>query len=262
MRRLAIASLVVLAGCGRSDAPPRPVASATPSVERTAVAAGGGDPHTTAHGRAPVRAGDVLDAAGAARPHPRRRRDVGAARRDRGRARARVRDPQRRPRAARGAVPGPRAPVARPGRGEGAAGGDRPARHRRERAALPGAAARDGRLGPDAADARRGHRLRARPGRGPALLQHGGHRRGHRGAADRAGRRQADARRHLLRDLHRAALRARPPRARPRPRARLRRAGRERQPALRGADEGHAANPRRAGDQGRGRGGPDAAQRP
>ena len=62
--------------------------------------AGGGDPHTTAHRRAPVRAGDVLDAAGAARPHPQRRRDVGAARRDRGRARARVREPQRRPRAA------------------------------------------------------------------------------------------------------------------------------------------------------------------
>jgi pimeloyl-ACP methyl ester carboxylesterase len=36
MRRLAIASLVVLAGCGGSDAPPQPVASATPSAEQTA----------------------------------------------------------------------------------------------------------------------------------------------------------------------------------------------------------------------------------
>ena len=51
--------------------------------------------------------------------------------------------------------------MARAGGEQGAARGVRPARHRRASAALPGAAEADGRLGPDAADARRGRGLRA-----------------------------------------------------------------------------------------------------
>ena len=48
-------------------------------------------------------------------------------------------------------------------------------------------------------------------GDGRRVLHHRRHRRGPRGAADRARRRQAGARRHLLRHVRRPALRARPP---------------------------------------------------
>ena len=227
--------------------PPRAVVSATPTVERTATAPpAAATPTPRLTDERAVRAGDVLDAAGAARPHAARRRDA---------------------RRCASAVEGRRGPVflvlsGGPGQpgvpflerarkwlgpvGEpGPDGGDRPARHGRGRAALSRAAGADGRLGPDAADARGGDGLRARDRARAALLQHRRHGRGPRGAADRAEGRQAHARRHLLRVLRRAALRARPPGPRARPGARLGRPGRERQPALRGPDQGHAARARR-----------------
>ena len=68
---------------------------------------------------------------------------------------------------------------------------------------------------------RRGHRLRDEARRPPPVLHHRRHGRGPRGAADRAEGRQAHARRHLLRHVHRAALRTRLPEAGEGARARL-----------------------------------------
>ena len=187
-------ALVVLAGCGGSDAPPRPWRARRRRAERTAPPRrAGGDRPGRGSATSTVRAGDVLDAAGAARPPRRGRRDARAARRGRGRARRPVfvvlsGGPGQpgvpfldRARQWLGPGRGQVRMVAIDQRGTGANALRCPALQRA-----------DGRLGPDAADARGGHAAaRARSGDRAALLQHRGHRRGPRGAADRAERRQA-----------------------------------------------------------------------
>ena len=149
-------------------------------------------------------------------------------RRDGPRRRAGRRPAQRRPRPARAAVPGEvRSP---PGQRREARppGRDRPARDRQGRAALPGAAEADGRVGPDAADRGGGDRLRERDRRHAALLHDDRHRPGPRSAARRARRLDARARRRLLRLLCGGALRAGLSGAHEQARARLRRPPRRR----------------------------------
>ena len=103
---------------------------------------------------------------------------------------------------------------------------DRPAGHRRARFAVPGAAAADGQLRPRRSDAGRGDRLRGRDRRQAALLRHRPDRSGPRLAAPCARREEADARRSLIRDVRRRALRDPLPEERRRPRARFRRPAR------------------------------------
>ena len=88
------------------------------------------------------------------------------------------------------------------------AGDVRPARHRGGSAGLPGAAAADGRVGPDGARTRRGPLVRGGHRAGPAVLRHRGYGRRHRGAAGRARRGPAHRGRGLVRLLRRGAVRA------------------------------------------------------
>ena len=102
----------------------------------------------------------------------------------------------------------------------------------------------DGRLGPDAADARGGHGLRARRSARAALLQHRGHGRGPRGAADRARRptsSRSTGRPTAPTSAQRYAL-AHPERVRGLVLDSVVPVG-ERQPALRGPDQGHRGGP-------------------